>query len=137
MPACRRVLITCTRQTAPCGGKDKRCSRGAIGKGLDGPEQPPESGNAQIPADASDQTENAPHARSGLFDDIVPPADAPAFDMPASDGGQVAANAAGGAIAGGNKAEDTAIDQAIKLLQQVNKIGVKCTDAARRGRRPL
>jgi hypothetical protein len=31
--------------------------------------------------------------------------------------GQVAANAAGGAIAGGNKAEDTAINQALKLQQ--------------------
>jgi hypothetical protein len=36
--------------------------------------------------------------------------------------GQVAANAAGGAIAGGNKAEDTAIEQAIKA-QRVNQRG--------------
>jgi hypothetical protein len=36
--------------------------------------------------------------------------------------GQVAANAAGGAIAGGNKAEDTAIEQAIKA-QRVNRRG--------------
>jgi hypothetical protein len=36
--------------------------------------------------------------------------------------GQVAANAAGGAIAGGNKAEDTAINQALKL-QQINQRG--------------
>jgi hypothetical protein len=43
--------------------------------------------------------------------------------------GQVAANAAGGAIAGGNKAEDTAIEQAIKL-QRVNQIALKRADAA-------
>src|SRR5438876_4887330 len=43
--------------------------------------------------------------------------------------GQLAANAAGGAIAGGNKAEDTAIDQAIKL-QRVTQIGLKRADAA-------
>ena len=43
--------------------------------------------------------------------------------------GQVAANAAGGAIAGGNKAEDTAIEQAIKL-QRVRQIGLKRADAA-------
>jgi hypothetical protein len=43
--------------------------------------------------------------------------------------GQVAANAAGGAIAGGNKAEDTAIDQAIKL-QRATQIGLKRADAA-------
>lgn len=36
--------------------------------------------------------------------------------------GEVAANAAGGAIAGGNKAEDTAINQALKL-QQINQRG--------------
>ena len=36
--------------------------------------------------------------------------------------GQVAANAAGGAIAGGNKAEDTAINQTLKL-QQINQRG--------------
>jgi hypothetical protein len=36
--------------------------------------------------------------------------------------GQVAANAAGGAIAGGNKAEDTAIEQGIKL-QRANRRG--------------
>jgi hypothetical protein len=42
---------------------------------------------------------------------------------------QVAANAAGGAIAGGNKAEDTAIEQAIKL-QRATQIGLKRADAA-------
>jgi hypothetical protein len=37
MYACRRALITCTRQTAPCGGKDRPlCSRVAVGQGLDG-----------------------------------------------------------------------------------------------------
>jgi hypothetical protein len=40
--------------------------------------------------------------------------------------GQVAANAAGGAIAGGNKAEDTAIEQGIKLQR-----------ASQRGRSPV
>jgi hypothetical protein len=43
--------------------------------------------------------------------------------------GQVAANAAGGAIAGGNKAEDTAIEQGIKL-QRARQIGLKRADAA-------
>jgi hypothetical protein len=43
--------------------------------------------------------------------------------------GQVAANAAGGAIAGGNKAEDTAIEQAIKL-EKINQIALKRADAA-------
>jgi hypothetical protein len=43
--------------------------------------------------------------------------------------GQVAANAAGGALAGGNKAEDTAIEQAIKL-QRARQIGFKRADAA-------
>jgi len=43
--------------------------------------------------------------------------------------GQVAANAAVGAIAGGNKAEDTAIEQAIKF-QRVNQIALKRADAA-------
>ena len=38
--------------------------------------------------------------------------------------GQVAANAAGGAIAGGNKAEDTAINQALKLRQIQRKAPV-------------
>jgi hypothetical protein len=38
--------------------------------------------------------------------------------------GQVAANAAGGAIAGGNKAEDTAIDQAIKAQRVKQKAPV-------------
>jgi hypothetical protein len=53
---------------------------------------PPERGDApQTPADASDGTENAAPARTGLFDDIVPPAGAPASDVPASDGGQFAA----------------------------------------------
>jgi hypothetical protein len=43
--------------------------------------------------------------------------------------GQAAANAAGGAIAGGNKAEDTAIEQAIKL-QRAAQVGLKRADAA-------
>jgi hypothetical protein len=43
--------------------------------------------------------------------------------------GQVAANAASGAIAGGNKAQDTAIEQAIKL-QRATQIGLKRADAA-------
>jgi hypothetical protein len=58
-----------------------------------GVEPPPGPGNAsQAPADAPDGTDNAPPARSGgLFDDIVPPADTPAPDMPTSDGDQFAA----------------------------------------------
>jgi hypothetical protein len=43
--------------------------------------------------------------------------------------GQLAANAAGGAIAGGNKAQDIAIEQAIKL-QRATQIGLKRADAA-------
>ena len=51
-------------------------------------EPPPGPGNA----DASDETDNAAPARSGgLFDNIVPPAGAPASDMAASGGGQFAA----------------------------------------------
>jgi uncharacterized membrane protein len=53
--------------------------------------------------------------------------------------GQVAANAAGGAIAGGNKAEDTEINQALKLQQIKQKAPVidqetrRAAQADRRG----
>jgi hypothetical protein len=43
--------------------------------------------------------------------------------------GQVAANAAGGAIAGGNQAQDTEINQALKL-RQIQQRGLKQADAA-------
>src|SRR6266568_1333319 len=50
-----------------------------------GVEPPLGPGNAQTSADASDETDNAPPARSGgLFDDIVPPRPGPASQTPAN-----------------------------------------------------
>jgi hypothetical protein len=67
----------------------------------EGVEPPLGPGNSQIPADASDGTDNAPFARSGgLFDDIVPPrpGHAPQTLAEASDGTDNAAPARSGGL---------------------------------------